>query len=71
MVYQLTTPLMRGDKVRDIQQALEAAGFDPGGTDGVFGQQTQSAVIDFQNSKGLTADGSVGPKTAAALGIEL
>src|SRR2546423_10566764 len=36
--------------------------------DGKFGPGTQKAVQAFQTSKGLKADGIVGPKTWAALG---
>ena len=71
LVYRLANPVMTGDKVRQIQQALTAAGFDTGVADGEFGPQTQTAVIAFQNSKGLPADGTVGPTTAAALGVQL
>jgi peptidoglycan hydrolase-like protein with peptidoglycan-binding domain len=35
--------------------------------DGVFGPKTKAAVIEFQQSSGLTADGIVGPNTWAAL----
>lgn len=34
--------------------------------DGVFGMKTSQAVKQFQQRRGLTADGIVGPKTAAA-----
>jgi metacaspase-1 len=57
----------RGEDVRTVQELLRTAGFEPGPIDGIFGQRTQSATINFQRSKGLDADGVVGPKTWAAL----
>jgi uncharacterized protein (TIGR02594 family) len=36
--------------------------------DGVFGGETQKAVVEFQRRAGLVADGVVGEKTLAALG---
>jgi peptidoglycan hydrolase-like protein with peptidoglycan-binding domain len=56
-----------GPDVRDLQQQLQDLGFDPNGVDGTFGPGTKAAVIAFQNSRGLTADGIVGPNTLAAL----
>jgi hypothetical protein len=58
---------LRGEDVRSVQQALQAAGFDPGEIDGVYGQQTAAAVVAYQTAKGLTVDGVVGPVTWAAL----
>ena len=69
-IYRLTSPLMTGDKVREIQLKLQAAGFDPGSIDGEFGPHTHAAVVAFQLSSGLLADGEVGPKTAQALGLQ-
>ena len=60
-----------GDKVRDLQRLLAAAGFDPGTMDGKFGPHTEIAVAAFQASNDLVRDGVVGPKTAAALGLPL
>lgn len=37
--------------------------------DGIFGKVTEDAVKAFQKSKGLAADGIVGVKTWAALGV--
>jgi uncharacterized protein (TIGR02594 family) len=51
----------------EIQKALAAKGFDPGNIDGVWGRRTAAAVRAFQTSKGLLADGVVGPITAKAL----
>jgi hypothetical protein len=61
----------RGTRVKRLQTALAAAGLDPGKPDGIFGRQTRSAVIAFQEAHDLTADGIVGPKTAAALNAKL
>ena len=56
-----------GPEVLTLQSTLKQLGFDPNGSDGVFGGGTQAAVIAFQKSKGLTPDGMVGPGTMAAL----
>lgn len=58
-----------GPSVRELQTLLRNAGFDPGPIDGIFGNRTQSAVIAFQRSKGLTPDGLVGVLTWTALGV--
>jgi N-acetylmuramoyl-L-alanine amidase len=71
VVYRLTTPMMRGDKVLAIQHALKQMGFDPGVLDGEFGPHTLSAVVAFQISQQLLADGEVGVETAAALGVSV
>ncbi|MBR0351216.1 MAG: peptidoglycan-binding protein [Clostridia bacterium] len=49
------------------QDDLNTLGFTTGGLDGIFGQATQNAVIAYQRSKGLTADGIVGCNTWRAL----
>ena len=59
----------QGASVVELQQLLRNAGFNPGAIDGIFGQGTQSAVIAFQRSKGLTPDGVVGVATWTALGV--
>jgi N-acetylmuramoyl-L-alanine amidase len=71
LIYRLTTPLMTGDKVREIQERLKASGFDPGPIDGEFGPHTHAAALAFQLSVGLVPDGEVGPQTGQALGIDI
>jgi len=56
-----------GPDVTSLQQKLKDLGFDPNGVDGHFGPGTRDAVIAFQQSKGLQADGIAGPSTLAAL----
>ncbi len=59
----------RGDDVRELQALLAALGFDLGkaGADGIFGSMTHQAVLAYQRTHSLQADGIVGPQTWAAL----
>jgi len=52
----------------EIQTALQNAGFYSGAIDGKIGPNTKKAIIEFQKSQGLSADGKVGIKTWGALG---
>jgi len=45
------------DQMRELQQRLQARGFDTGGTTGILGANTRAAVQDFQAQVGLPADG--------------
>ena len=56
-----------GQAVKDVQTSLKQMGFYKGPINCKFGRQTQAAVIKFQHSKNLPADGVVGPKTRAAM----
>ncbi len=58
-----------GPDVTALQQKLKDLGFDPNGVDGNFGPGAKAAVIAFQQSTGLQADGIAGPATLAALGL--
>jgi putative chitinase len=58
-----------GLEVKTLQDCLKRRGFNPGQPDGDFGPATKAAVIAFQKSEGLLADGIVGPRTQHALGL--
>ncbi|HEV2897482.1 MAG TPA: peptidoglycan-binding protein [Pseudaminobacter sp.] len=49
--------------VKDLQEALKTLGFDPGPVDGVFGEQTENAVKQFQQAREIPVDGVVGRVT--------
>lgn len=58
-----------GELVEIVQGILIKLGYNlgPSGADGDFGQATYDAVIKFQMSASISADGVVGPMTFAAL----
>jgi peptidoglycan hydrolase-like protein with peptidoglycan-binding domain len=59
-----------GDAVKAVQQALVNQGVAvPGGVDGIFGANTESALKGFQTSNGIAATGIVDDATALALGL--
>jgi len=62
-----SAPADESSRVREVQLALKAAGFDPGSTDGKLGARTKAAIRDFQLAHGLSGDGKVGPRTWAKL----
>jgi len=57
----------QGERVRVLQRALAALGFNPGTVDGDFGTGTDAAVRAFQKTVGLTADGKAGKLTLTKL----
>ena len=61
----------RGDDVSAVQKRLKQWGYYSGAVDGIFGYATERAVKWFQEKNGLVADGVVGEKTAAAMGLRL
>ena len=66
-ILKVTSPLMYGDDVRDVQNKLNSLGYNCGTADGYYGNDTKNAVVKFQSAKGLTADGEVSPATWNAL----
>lgn len=59
---------MKGNDVAAVQSALNRNGYNCGTADGIFGSKTRTAVLNFQNAKGLKADGIVGKDTCTVLG---
>lgn len=57
------------DIIRDVQQGLRDAGFDPGPVDGMSGSKTVAAIIDFQKQNNLEAGGKLTKETLRALGV--
>lgn len=53
----------RGTGVKWLQSFLYNAGYNPGSIDGIWGTNTQNAVIAFQRAKGLKVDGLAGKDT--------
>ena len=66
-VLYLRFPFYRGDDVRALQSALNLLGFDAGREDGILGERTERAVLEFQRNVGLPPDGIVGGTTVAAI----
>jgi len=60
-----------GENVTKVQKRLIQYGYLNGNADGKYGEETRNAVRWFQRTNGLSVDGKVGPKTAAALGVTL
>ena len=60
-----------GSDVTAVQRKLIQWGYLSGTADGRYGEKTRAAVLSFQKKNGLTADGRVGPATAAAMGVTL
>ena len=52
---------------RAIQEGLQAAGFDPGGADGLFGPRTRSAIRRWQTSRGSRATGYLDAASVSSL----
>ena len=52
---------------REIQEGLQAGGFDPGGADGMFGPRTRAAIRSWQSSQGVRATGYLDGASVAGL----
>lgn len=70
-VVEVASAALSTSQVKTIQTKLKRWGYYTGAVDGIYGPKTKAAVKSFQKKNGLTADGIVGKKTAAALGMSL
>lgn len=57
----------RGNAVKMLQNALKAAGYDPGTIDGLFGTKTQAALKAYQKKAGLPETGVADAATWLAI----
>ncbi len=60
-------PMVRGDDVVELQRRLNELGFDAGREDGILGDTTHTALLEFQRSAGIADDGICGSTTISAL----
>lgn len=61
-------PGISRQQAKDIQQALLNAGYDIGGVDGIIGDNTRTAIQQYQSSKSIfPADGRAGQKFYRAI----
>lgn len=56
-----------GDYVLAWQKFLNQNGYPCGDEDGIFGENTRRAVVEYQKAKKLTPDGVIGPATWGSL----
>jgi hypothetical protein len=70
-LYHRGSQNMDPNVIRQIQQKLLDAKFDPGPIDGIYGPKTAAAVGAFQRVNGLVMDGEVASQTSEALAITL
>jgi peptidoglycan hydrolase-like protein with peptidoglycan-binding domain len=68
-VAQFSGAEMSQDQVRIIQTRLAALGFDPGAQDGAWGEQTATALREFQEFHDIEANGEPNDLTLRMLGV--
>lgn len=56
--------------IRQVQEKLNALGFDPGPANGDWNEKTQAALAQFQLSVPMPAGGQLDDPTLAELGVE-
>ena len=61
---------LSGEQIRKVQQKLNQVGFHAGQVDGKWSSDTQAAIKNFQQSKGIKATGQLDERTLDQLGLE-
>jgi peptidoglycan hydrolase-like protein with peptidoglycan-binding domain len=65
----LKSPMMTGDDVRAVQQALNQRNHAGLATDGAYGPATRDAVLNWQRHAHIEVDGIIGPEARSSLGL--
>lgn len=52
-----------GEEVKKVQHWLNEHGYNAGAEDGMFGEKTRDAVIQFQSATKIVTNGIVNPQT--------
>jgi peptidoglycan hydrolase-like protein with peptidoglycan-binding domain len=63
----LTEPRLRGDDVAELQVLLAQLGFNPGRIDGIFGENSATALNEFQRNCDLETSGALTKASLLAL----
>ena len=66
---QSAEQILRLDDIRKLQERLNELGFASGVADAILGTRTRRALMQYQKSVGLTADGFPSPETLSRLGL--
>lgn len=61
---------LKPENIRAVQRNLNQKGFDAGAVDGIWDDETRSALRNFQKSQSMKQTGSLDRKTATALGVQ-
>jgi peptidoglycan hydrolase-like protein with peptidoglycan-binding domain len=67
---QVSLEQLDSEQVRQLQQALQEQGVDPGPIDGIVGQETRDAIREFQQEEGIAATGQLDRETLEALDLD-
>lgn len=67
---RLSAEQMSTQQIRKIQQQLNKEGFNAGSVDGKWNSQTQEAIRNFQEFKGIQATGQLNEQTLDELGLD-